>query len=115
MTLPGWDSLEKVEHIHSTLEGWALVFFAILVTCDVLLHFEDGEKRPRLTRWMPFLKKSSLVSFGFAILLEIFAYPYSERNDELSTKVIADLGLKAAQATKDAEAAKRDAGTFTAR
>jgi hypothetical protein len=112
VNLPEWDTLETVEAVHSFLEYWALGFFGGVVICDVLLQFLEGSnrfvwnvvcrersvrvglrkrtwivKRPefrdsvslkRIIKWL------SLIGFGLAILLEIFALPYSERIDELS-------------------------------
>jgi hypothetical protein len=108
MALPGWDSLETVKAIHSALEGWALVFFAILVVCDVVMHFGDDVARVRLATWLPFFKNSSLVSFGLAVLLEICAYPYSQRNDELSTAVITALREQTADTIGMAKGFERD-------
>src|SRR5215471_20955239 len=108
MAPPGWDSLETVKAIHAALEGWALIFFAILVGCDVVVHFGDDTARVRLVKWLPFFKKASLVSFGLAVLLEICAYLYSERNDELSTAVITALRAQTVDAIALAKGFERD-------
>ena len=108
MALPGWDALETVQAIHAALEGWALVCFAILVVCDVVVHFGDDAERVRLAPWLPLFKKASLVSFGLEVLLEMCAYPYSERNDELSTEVITALREQTAAAIAAAKAFERE-------
>jgi hypothetical protein len=77
--LPNWNSLESVRNAHSLLEGWALIFFAILVVFDVLAHlYEDDKDTAKL------FERIGLCCFGIAILAEIVAYPYSRRNDLLS-------------------------------
>src|SRR5579863_111116 len=49
-TLWDWSSLESVRRVHSFFEGWALVFFALLVLFDVLAHLsEDNHKETSQT------------------------------------------------------------------
>ena len=36
-----WNNLDAVRAVHSFLEGWALVFFALLVLFDVLAHLAE--------------------------------------------------------------------------
>jgi hypothetical protein len=81
ISLLGWDSIESVRAIHSSLEGWALVFFALLVMFDVLAHLTDEESnRARAKRF----DRVGLWCFGIAIVAEIIAWPYGQRNDKLS-------------------------------
>ncbi len=74
-----WNNVESVRAVHSSLEGWALVFFALLVLFDVLAHrTEHGPLEKRFER-------IGLWFFGVAVLAEILAYPYGQRNDTLSS------------------------------
>jgi hypothetical protein len=74
-----WNSLDSVRDAHSALEGWALVFFALLVVFDVLAHLAD-EHPTREKK----LERIGLWCFGVAIVAEIVAYPYGKRNDILA-------------------------------
>jgi len=103
--IPDWNSLESVRRAHSDLEGAALVFFALLVLFDVLSHFSDDKRRERL------FEKIGLCFFGIAVLAEILAYPYGQRNDSLSEQLIGSLDAKARQASSDASQAITDSGT----
>src|ERR1019366_8283591 len=74
-----WNTLDSVRAVHRFLEGWALVFFGLLVLFDVLAHLSD-EHPTRARRF----ERIGLWFFGVAVLAEILAYPYSQRNDTLS-------------------------------
>ena len=102
--IPGWNSLESVRRVHSELEAAALVFFALLVLVDVLAHFAD-ERQERL------FDKIGLCFFGIAVLAEIAAYPYGQRNDVLAEQVIGSLDTKVRQATSNASSALSYSGT----
>jgi hypothetical protein len=73
--IPDWNSLDSVRHVHNVLEAAALVSFALLVLFDVLAHFSEDKKKERL------LEKIGLYFFAVAVLSEIVAYPYGQRND----------------------------------
>lgn len=103
MALPGWGSLTSVVSIHSSLEGWALVFFALLVVFDVWAHLD---KKHELI-----LERVGLICFGDAILAEILAYPYSRRNEFLSNEAARDAERRIALLNKEAGDARKDAGT----
>jgi hypothetical protein len=104
MILPDWNSLDSVRRTHSDLEGAALVFFALLVLFDVLAHLSDGNKnREKL------FERIGLCCFAVAVLAEIAAYPYGQRNDALSAQVIVSLDAKAQDAADAAERAKKAA------
>ena len=90
--IPDWNSLDSVRHAHSFLEAVALVFFALLVLFDVSAHFSEDKNRERL------LEKIGLACFFVAVLAEIAAYPYGQRNDALSEKIIGSLDTKARDA-----------------
>jgi hypothetical protein len=104
MILPDWNSLDSVRRTHSDLECAALVFFALLVLFDVLAHLSDGNKnREKL------FERIGLCCFAVAVLAEIAAYPYGQRNDALSAQVIVSLDAKAQDAADAAERAKKAA------
>jgi len=96
---PDWNSLDSVRRAHSRLEGLALVSFALLVLFDVSAHLSEGKNRARL------LEKIGLCFFALAVLAEIAAYPYGERNDTLSEKIIGSLDAKAREASTNASSA----------
>jgi hypothetical protein len=77
-----WNTVESVRAVHSFFEGWALVFFALLVIFDVLAHLTEDEHRERSKA----LERIGLWCFGVAVIAEILAYPYSRRNDTLSSQ-----------------------------
>jgi len=95
LALLGWESLDKVKAIHSLLEAWALLFFVVLVVSDVISHLGENEAS-RFSKRVGFWRMLALVSFALAIVLEICAFPYGQRNDELSTTRIAALDRDAA-------------------
>jgi hypothetical protein len=100
--MPNWNSLDSVRHIHSELEAIALVFFALLVVFDVLAHLSGDKKKERL------LEKAGLCFFAVAVLAEIAAYPYGQRNDTLSEQLVGSLDLKATDASAKASKALTD-------
>jgi hypothetical protein len=104
--IPDWNSLDSVRHVHSELEGAALLFFALLVIFDVLAHLSEDKKRERA------LERLALWFFAIAVLAEIIAYPYGQRNDTLSGNMILSLDAKAGEA--DSKAREAIADSFTA-
>jgi hypothetical protein len=105
--LPDWNSLESVRHAHSSLEAGALVFFALLVLFDVLAHLSEDKNKDRARLF----EKIGLCFFAVAILAEIGAYPYGQRNDKLSADIIGSLSEKAGQAETKAKKALADSET----
>lgn len=103
--LPDWNSLDSVRRAHSELEGAALVFFALLVVAEALAHLTDNKKRERV------FDKIGIIFFAVAVLAEIAAYPYGQRNDTLSEQIIGSLGAKAVEAANKAVNALTDSGT----
>src|ERR1039458_2293417 len=83
--LPDWNSLESVRRAHSDLEAAALVFFALLVVSEALAHLSDDKKTERR------FDRIGIVFFAIAVLAEIAAYPYGQRNDTLSAQIIGSL------------------------
>jgi len=103
--IPGWNSLDSVRHVHSELEGAALLFFALLVIFDVLAHLSEDKNRERA------LERLGLWFFAIAVLAEIIAYPYGQRNDALSEQIIGSLDAKAQRASDNASKALADSST----
>ncbi len=85
MNLPGWNSHDAVERIHFWLEGGALLFFAALVLFEIASHRTKDHIRAHR------FDSIGLFCFAVAVTAEICAYPYSRRNDELSTQEIGSL------------------------
>ena len=103
--LPDWNSIDSVRRVHSNLEAAALAFFALLVFFDVLAHFSsENKKRGNL------LEKIALCCFAVAVLAEMAAYPYGQRNDTLTEQVIGSLDGKAIEAFTNASNALTKAG-----
>jgi hypothetical protein len=96
---PDWNSLDSVRHTHSGLEAAALVFFALLVVCEALAQLSDDKKIERR------FDKVGIVFFAIAVLAEIAAYPYGQRNDTLSGQVIVSLDAKSKEALANASSA----------
>jgi hypothetical protein len=90
--IPDWNSLDSVRRAHSDLEAAALVFFALLVLFDILAHLSTDDKKKTL------LEKIGLCCFAIAVLAEVAAYPYGQRNDTLSGQVIGSLDAETREA-----------------
>lgn len=90
--IPDWNSLDSVRRAHSDLEAAALVFFALLVLFDILAHLSTDDKKKTL------LEKIGLYCFAIAVLAEVVAYPYGQRNDTLSGQVIGSLDAETREA-----------------
>jgi hypothetical protein len=90
--IPDWNSLDSVRHVHSDLEAAALVFFALLVLFDILAHLSTDNKKKTL------LEKIGLCCFAIAVLAEVVAYPYGQRNDTLSGQIIGSLDAETREA-----------------
>ncbi len=103
--LPDWNSLESVRRAHTDFEGAALVFFALLVAAEALAHLTENKSRERL------FDKIGICFFAIAVLAEIAAFPYGQRNDSLSEQLIGSLDAKARQASSDASQALTISGT----
>jgi hypothetical protein len=95
--LQDWNSLDSVRRANSDLEGAALVFFALLVVSEAMAHISKDEKRKHV------FDALGIVFFSVAVLSEIVAYPYGQRNDTLSGNIIVSLDQKAGDAKDSAE------------
>lgn len=100
-----WNTVESVRTVHSFLEGWALVFFALLVLFDVLAHLTEDEHREQSRTF----ERIGLWCFGVAVIAEIFAYPYSRRNDALSSQQDATQKATIARLDNSTQGLKTDA------
>jgi hypothetical protein len=100
--LPDWNSLESVRRAHSHLEAASLVFFALLVVFEALSHLAQDKPKERT------LDKIGIVFFAVAVLAEIVAYPYGQRNDELAQQAIGSLDAKIKEAEGSASKAVSD-------
>lgn len=103
LLLPNWDSLDSVRGAHSHLELWSIQLFAILVVCDVIAHLIQYNHRETAK----IAERIGLVCFTLAVIGELGAYEYGQRNDELSGRQIASLDTLA----KEAETSAREAKT----
>lgn len=102
---PFWNSLDWVRRVHSDLEFAAIVFFALLAFFDVLAHRSKDRERERIFGGI------GLWCFGIAVLCELAAYPYGQRNDTLSEKIIGSLSETSTQAAINAHNALADSNT----
>lgn len=103
VSLPNWNSLESVRRAHTDLEGTALVFFALLVIAETLAHLTESKRREVL------FDKIGITFFAIAVMSEIVAFPYGQRNDTLAERVIGSLDVKARNAYETAARAKSTA------
>lgn len=101
--MPDWNSLEAVRRVHSDFEGAALLFFALLVIAELLSHLAKSEKKKTL------FDIFGIIVFAIAVLAEIVAYPYGQRNDTLSERTIGSLDALAHDADATAKGAKTTA------
>jgi len=97
--LPDWNSLDSVRRAHSDLELAAIVFFALLVVMEALAHNSTDDKRRHL------FDTIGIWFFAIAVICELFAYRYGQRNDFLSASVISSLDIKAGDALDKASQA----------
>jgi hypothetical protein len=106
LLMPDWDSLDSVRKAHSSLELWSIWLFAGLVVFDVVAHLIEDRHRS-IAKW---IERVGLLCFAFAVVAELAAYKYGQRNDALSEQVIFSLDAKAKNALVDASSALTKAG-----
>lgn len=106
LLLPDWNSLDSVRRAHSSLELWSIWLFAVLVVCDVMAHLVEDNRKALAKN----LERIGLCCFAVAVIAELGAYKYGERNDELSQNVITSLDAKAKNAFATASAALTRSG-----
>lgn len=100
--IPFWNSLDAVRRIHSDLELSSIIFFALLALFDGLAHWaKDRSKERRFA-------EIGVWCFVIAVICEGVAYPYGQRNDTLSERVIVSLDAKATHASEKAAKALAD-------
>ena len=105
IVFPNWDSLDSVRRAHSNLELAAIVFFALLVVMEALAHNSKADKRKHR------FDSIGIWFFALAVICELSAYRYGQRNDELSGGVISSLDTKATNASGKAAKALWDSET----
>src|ERR1700730_5531167 len=98
-----WNTLDSVRAVHSFLEGWALVFFGLLVLFDVLAHLAEEDKSRSKN-----LERIGLVCFAVAVFAEGLAYPYSRRNDTLAGQQDTEQRVKIATLDNSTQGLKTD-------
>ena len=98
LLLPDWDSLDSVRKAHSCLELWAIWLFAALVVCDVVAHLIEDTRKPLAK----IFERIGLCCFALAVIAELAAYKYGQRNDDLSAGVIISLDTKSKEALNKA-------------
>lgn len=101
LVLPDWNSLDSVRAAHNSLELWSIWLFAVLVVCDVIAHLVEDNRKATAKA----LERIGLCCFAVAVVAELGAYKYGERNDALSQQVITSLDIKAKNAFDNASAA----------
>jgi hypothetical protein len=106
---PGWDSPEFVRTTHRDFEFLSIVGFVMCAVCESIKHLNPNHGK--------LIERFVIGSFVVAALLELVAFPYGERNDELARDqaakqdfAISVLSGKAQDALKDSNSALAQAG-----
>jgi len=81
------------------------VFFALLVVAEALAHLTGNKSRERL------FDKIGICFFAIAVLAEIAAFPYGQRNDTLSERTIGSLDARVKEANGNADMAVTNSST----
>jgi hypothetical protein len=112
--LPGWDSPEFVRTAHRDLEFVSIVGFVLCAACEFVKHVNPSHGK--LIGW------AVIGSFLFAAFMELIAFPYGERNDELAREqaskqdfAISELSVEAQKALDSAKAAIEDSNAATSK
>ena len=105
--LPDWNSLDSVRRAHSHLELWSILFFGLLAGAEAIAH-KLGEGKTKNN-----IDTVGIVFFIIAVVCEGVAYPYGQRNDELSDQVIGSLDKRDRDAKDMADAAVASAKNAT--
>jgi len=105
--LPGWDSSEFVRTAHRDLEFTSIIGFVVCAGCELVKHLKPLREK--------LFERLVIGSFLFAAFMELVAFPYGERNDELARAqadkqdfAISELSTKAKDALGKAKKASDD-------
>ena len=105
--LPGWDSSEFVRTAHRDLEFTSIIGFVACAGCELVKHLNPYHEK--------LFERLVIGSFLFAAFMELIAFPYGERNDELARAqankqdfAISELSTKAQEALGKAKKASDD-------
>jgi hypothetical protein len=74
--LPGWDSSEFVRTAHRDLEFASIIGFVVCAGCELIKHLNPSQEK--------LFERLVIGTFLFAAFMELIAFPYGERNDELA-------------------------------
>src|SRR5438552_8555303 len=95
--LPGWDSSEFVRTAHRDLEFASIIGFVVCAGCELIKHLNRSHDK--------LFERLVVGTFLFAAFMELIAFPYGERNDELARQqsnkqdfAISELSTKAQEA-----------------
>ena len=104
MLLPGWNSSEFVRNAHRNLEFMSIIGFVLCAGCELVKHISRFQEK--------LFARLVVGTFLFAAFMELIAFPYGERNDELAREqaqrqdfTISELSTKAQQALRDSDSA----------
>ena len=76
--LPGWDSSEFVREAHHVLEFASIIGFLLCAACELAKHLRSVREH--------LFERLAIGFFLMAVFIELLAFPYGERNDELATQ-----------------------------
>src|SRR5579862_1858582 len=74
--LPGWDSSGFVRTAHRDLEFASIIGFVVCAGCELIKHLNPSQQK--------LFERLVIGTFLFAAFMELIAFPYGERNDELA-------------------------------
>jgi hypothetical protein len=105
--LPGWDSSEFVREAHRDLEFSSIIGFLACAGGELLKHLKPSHEK--------LFERLAVAFFLIAVFMELIAFPYGERNDELAREqankqdfAISMLSNKAQEALGKAKKAAED-------
>jgi uncharacterized protein YbjQ (UPF0145 family) len=110
MLPPGWNSSEFVRTAHRDLEFISIIGFVVCAGCEFVKHVTPSHGK--------LVERLVIGSFLFAAFMELIAFPYGERNDELARQqaskqdfAISELSTEAQKALGNAKEALHDSNS----